>query len=61
MTCSGCEETLERVVGHLPGVDSVRADHRTGSVEITVGASLAPDALEQAVRDAGYDLPRAAL
>jgi copper chaperone CopZ len=56
MTCPTCEQTLERVVGRLPGVTSVRADHRSGSVEVGADESLGLDALERAVRDAGYEL-----
>jgi len=34
MTCPTCETSLERAIGILPGVGSVHADHRSGSVQV---------------------------
>ena len=56
MTCPTCEESLERAVGRLPGVRSVAADHRAGSVEVELESSTDQAAIRRAVEDAGYDL-----
>ena len=35
MSCDGCEKTIERELGKLPGVETVKADHRTGLVAVS--------------------------
>lgn len=34
MTCGGCEGAIIRVLGQLPGVDTVTASHTSQSVEV---------------------------
>lgn len=61
MTCANCARTIERALGRLGGVVSVSANFATerASVEYLPGVvSLA--AIQQAVRDAGYDVVVAA-
>ncbi len=54
MTCGGCEKAIQKALGGVEGVESVRPDHTTGRVEIQ-GAGIEIDALRSAVEDAGYD------
>ena len=56
MTCGTCEDSIQRALRLLPGVRSVRADHRAGLVEVEFDATPSKDVLRQAVEDAGYDL-----
>lgn len=34
MSCDGCAERISRVLGRLPGVAVVTADHQQGTIEI---------------------------
>jgi copper chaperone CopZ len=56
MTCGTCEDSIQRALGLLPQVRSVRADHRAGRVEVELISPLSEDSIRQAVEDAGYDL-----
>lgn len=56
MSCTGCEETVENAVSRIDGVHRVTADHEANAVEITAGEGT-EEAVEQAIHDAGYDLP----
>lgn len=44
MTCGGCEESIKKSVSAVPGVASVVADHKTGTVKIV---SSGPSALDK--------------
>jgi copper chaperone CopZ len=56
MTCGTCEDSIQRALGLLAGVRSVRADHRAGLVEVEFDAKPSDAVIRQAVEDAGYDL-----
>ena len=53
MTCSGCSNTVKRVLSRVPGVTDVTVDLDKGAA--TVGGSAAGPALVAAVVAAGYD------
>jgi copper chaperone CopZ len=55
MSCGGCERSLTRAVSQLPGVSAVDASHvdRTATVTYDENA-VTPDAIAEAIRDAGY-------
>jgi Cu+-exporting ATPase len=50
--CAGCESRIEGVLGRLPGVHEVKADHRTQRVTLRVdpGVVSARDVLERLAR-----------
>ena len=55
MTCEGCERTIERRLGELPGVQEVHADHRKGIVDIAYDLEqLTLREVERKVEDLGY-------
>lgn len=57
MTCGGCENRVEKVLGRLDGVRSATADHRAGHVRVLVDPARTPvDAVVEAIRTAGYDV-----
>lgn len=56
MTCGTCEDSIRRALGRLPGVRSVRADHRAGLVEVEFALTPSEAVIRRAVEDAGYDL-----
>lgn len=57
MTCTGCENTIQKSVGSLPGVKTVKADHVAGNAVITYdSASVSMEAMTKAVTDKGYEV-----
>ena len=55
MHCGGCERTLVRAIGALPGVERALADHIAEEVEVQYDpARVTPDELRAAVREAGF-------
>ncbi len=57
MTCGGCENRVEKVLGRLDGVRSATADHRAGHVRVLVDPARTPvDAVVEAITTAGYDV-----
>lgn len=56
MTCGSCEDSIQRAVSLVEGVRSVRADHRTGRVDVEADSGVGVEALREAVEDAGYGL-----
>jgi uncharacterized protein len=60
MTCRACEVRIGRHVGRLPGVEKVTASAVHGRVVIESTRPIAPDAIERALHDAGYEIGRTA-
>lgn len=58
MTCAHCVGAVTREVSALPGVTGVRIDLPSGAVSVESDATLAEQALEAAVEEAGYVLRR---
>lgn len=59
MDCAHCVSTIEKAVGALPGVDSVKVSLADNSAIVRLDPSqTAQDAVFEAVEDAGYDVPR---
>lgn len=55
MTCGGCVKSVERALGHAPGVSSAKASLEQKSVAIEFDPTLATrDVLAQTVRRAGF-------
>jgi copper chaperone CopZ len=52
MTCSGCANTVKRVLSRVPGVTRADVDHACGRA--TVSGTGLPEDLIAAVRAAGY-------
>ncbi len=55
MTCSGCERTIQRVVGNLEGVGSATADLASSTVSVEYDpAKVTIDKIKNAVNGLGY-------
>jgi copper chaperone CopZ len=54
MDCNGCEESIKRSVGRLPGIQQVNADHVSGRVEVT--GELDEAKVREAIVDAGFEV-----
>ena len=59
MTCGSCEDSIQRALSMVEGVRSVRADHRTGRVDVEADPGVGVEARREAAEDAGYDLEEA--
>ncbi|MEI8096649.1 MAG: heavy-metal-associated domain-containing protein, partial [Candidatus Moraniibacteriota bacterium] len=57
MTCRSCELLTEDELSSVPGVSKVKTNFRKGCAEIFYqGAKPSDDAIEMAIRNAGYTL-----
>nr|WP_291522010.1 cation transporter [Branchiibius sp. NY16-3462-2] len=56
MTCGHCVASVTEEVSDIPGVRDVVVDLATGSLTFDSDQPVARDAVETAVRDAGYAL-----
>ena len=56
MTCSHCVAAVSSEIQRLPGVRAVDVELATGEVTITSDGPLTPDALREAVDEAGYEI-----
>jgi copper chaperone len=61
ISCTGCEQRIERALGDLDGVRRVNADHHAGAVTVLVDDSRADeDAVRSRIERAGYEVKEAA-
>lgn len=57
MTCSGCERTVERIIGNLDGVKSSKADLGSATVSVEYDSSKVDvDKIKSAVGSVGYKI-----
>lgn len=57
MDCGGCETSIQRALALLEGVESSRASHASGTVEVTYDPARVGEAeIARAIEDAGYQL-----
>lgn len=57
MTCTGCEGLIQRRVGELPGVESVKADHTIHEAVVVYDKSrINPQLISSAIEEAGYQV-----
>ena len=58
MTCGNCARTVERKLAGIPGVTKATVDLQGSSASVAYDADrVKPDALAQAVRQLGYEVP----
>ena len=56
MTCPTCERSIEAALLRMPEVRSVRADHLSGRVELSLDGPLDQSRVRTAIEEAGYDV-----
>lgn len=57
MTCTGCENRIERTLRDLDGVRHVRADHEAGAVTVLLDESRSDEpAVRSRIEQAGYQV-----
>lgn len=55
MMCPHCEASVKKALEAVPGVDSVKADHKTNSVEVSFTENVPDETIRDAVVKAGYE------
>ena len=55
MHCPSCEKLLQMEIVDLPGVGAVRADYKSGTVEVE-GGKIDSEKVKQAIRNNGYKI-----
>ena len=58
MTCASCVARVEKALRAVPGVRDAAVNLATESAAVAVDPAVQPSDLEQAVVDAGYEVPR---
>jgi copper chaperone len=56
MTCGHCVSSVREEVGEIPGVTAVDVDLATGKVTVDSEHEVEPEAIQNAVEEAGYRL-----
>ncbi len=55
MDCGGCIKAVEKAVGHLPGVTSVKADLAAANATVVFDAAVVtPSAIAETITRAGF-------
>ena len=54
MMCTGCSDTVQKVLSGLSGVSSASVDLDSGMAAVERDSSIDDDAVHGAVRDAGF-------
>ena len=57
MTCASCVRRVEKAIAAVPGVESAAVNLATERADIRLAEPVAPEALINAIRGAGYDVP----
>lgn len=56
MTCGHCASSVREEIGSIPDVTAVDVDLASGRVAIDSDGPIDPDAIKNAVEEAGYQL-----
>ncbi len=58
MTCGGCTSSVEKALGAHAGIQKATASLEGANVEVEFdSAVIAQGQIEEAIRDAGFDVP----
>lgn len=62
MHCTGCEDTIERAVAALPGVDKVHADYVKQVVDVEFDSKSLPESgIRRVIEEKGYQLENSSI
>lgn len=56
MMCEGCENRVKNVIKEIEGVIDVKADHKSGIVEIITEKDIDENTVKEAIEDIGYEV-----
>ena len=56
MTCSGCENSVKRVVSKIDGVESVEANHKLNQVVVSADDLVSEQEIANRISKLGYQV-----
>ena len=56
MSCQHCVMSVTKALNQLDGIKNVRVDLARGEVQLDNTKELAPNRIEKAIQDAGYEI-----
>lgn len=56
MKCSGCENRMVNALKGIKGVQEVKADHKTGKVEIKCSEEIREEELKEKIETIGFQV-----
>lgn len=56
MMCGGCENRVQNALKTIDGVESVKADHVTGTVTVTLNKDIDKSTIKDKIEDIGYEV-----
>ncbi len=56
MHCEGCENRVKKVLGEIPGVSDVKADHAKELVELQVSEDVSIENIRKKIKMLGYKI-----
>lgn len=56
MACSGCENRIQNAVGQIEGVEKVIANHKNGTVIVTLNQDINQDLVKEKIEEIGFEV-----
>ena len=56
MVCNGCENRVQNVIKQIEGVEKVVADHKDGTVAITLNHEINKEIIKEKIEDIGFEV-----
>lgn len=56
MKCTGCENRIKNVLEEVKEIENVKADFKTGLVEITTNSEVNDELIKEKINDLGFEV-----
>lgn len=56
MECEGCENRVQNIVKQIEGVENVVANHKNGTVTITLKQEIKEEIIKERIEDIGFEV-----
>ena len=56
MMCGGCENRVQNALKTIDGVEKVVANHKNGTVTVTLNKPIDVNIIKEKIEDIGYDV-----
>ena len=56
MVCNGCENRVQNAVNNIEGVESVTADHVSGTVKVKANDDVLEENIKSKIEDIGFEV-----
>ena len=56
MMCNGCENRVQNALSTIDGVEKVVANHKNGTVTITLNKPVDANCIKEKIEDIGYEI-----